>query len=115
MRVTSEIWVQAYLRQCYGAGSPAVVARRGNAEAGAIFIKVNLLQGQVFLFGPAPAGLADGHGGRLWAAPFGEKAVPERDADSYLERQAGFDPDFWIVEVEDREGRHFLGDALIQE
>lgn len=114
MRVKSEIWVQAFLRQCYGADAPAVVARRGHGEAGAIFIKVSLLDGRVLLYGPAPAGLTDG-GGRLWSAPLGADAVTEAKADSYLARQAEFDPDFWVVEVEDRMGRHFLGDALIED
>lgn len=112
MRVKSEIWVKAYVRRCFGDGAPAMVVRRGNAEAGAIFIKINLLDGRVLLFAPAPAGMAEADRDRLWTAPLGEASVAEADADGYLARQAKFDPDFWIVEVEDRAGRHFLDDAL---
>jgi hypothetical protein len=115
MRVKSEIWVQAFLRQCYGADAPAVVARRGHGDAGAIFIKISLLDGRALLYGPAPAGLTDKVGGRLWTASLGADPVPEDQVDSYLARQAEFDPDFWTVEVEDRMGRHFLGDALIED
>lgn len=113
MRVKSEIWVKAYIRRCFGEDAPAHVVRRGDSEAGAIFIKVNLLDGRVLLCGPAPAGLAHGDGGRLWAAPLGEAPVPESEADAYLRRQAAFDPDFWVVEIEDPAGRHFLGDSFV--
>lgn len=112
MRVKTEIWVMAYIRLCFSEGIPALVVRRGNAEAGAIYIKVNLLEGHVGLYGPAPAGFA-ADGNRLWIALLGEKPVPENEADAYLERQSGFDPDLWVVEVEDREGRHLLGPSLI--
>lgn len=115
MRVTSEIWVKAYIRRCFGEDAPAHVVRRGDSEAGAIFIKVNLLDGRVRLYGPAPAGLAADDGGRLWVAPLGEEPVPENEADAYLQRQAAFDPDFWVIEIEDRAGRHFLGDSLVSQ
>jgi hypothetical protein len=45
-------------------------------------------------------------------AGLGGKIVSEADADTFLNREAGFDSDLWIVEVEDRDGRHFLGDDL---
>lgn len=113
MRIKTEIWVKAYIRRCFGEGMPALVVRRGNADAGAVYIKVNLLDGQVGLYGPAPAGLSAIDGSRLWTSLLGDDAVPENEADAYLERQAGFDPDFWVVEIEDRQGRHFLGAELV--
>nr|HPG89593.1 DUF1491 family protein [Hyphomicrobium sp.] len=33
-------------------------------------------------------------------------------ADRYLENERRFDSDLWVVEVDDRQGRHFLGDEL---
>lgn len=113
MRVTSELWVKAYVRRCFGEGAHAFVARRGNAGAGAIYVKVNLLDGGAVVYGPAPAGLVDPFGGRLWTAALGEEPVPESEADDYLRRQARFDPDFWVVEVEDRSGRHFLDASVV--
>jgi hypothetical protein len=32
----------------------------------------------------------------------------EAEVDAALSRQRGFDPDLWVIEVEDREGRHLL-------
>lgn len=112
MRIKAEIWVKAYIRRCSRSGAPAVVVRRGQSDGGAIFIKINTLDGRVALYGPAPAGLDASSADRLWTACLGEDAVSEADAQAYLERQGEFDPDIWVIEVEDRDGRHFLGDAL---
>lgn len=115
MRIKAEIWAKAYIRYCRSNGAPAMMVRRGHGDGGAIFIKINSLDGNVALYGPAPAGLDASSDDRLWTLCLGEGAVSERDADSYLRRQAEFDPDIWIIEVEDRERRHFLGESLSQD
>ena len=92
-----------------------MMLRRGQSDGGAIFIKINSLDGKVALYGPAPAGMDASSNDRLWTLCLGDDAVSEADADSYLRRQAEFDPDIWIIEVEDRDGRHFLGDALSED
>ena len=112
MRLKSEIWVNGYLRRCHSAGAIAVVARHGDDDAGAIFIKISRLDGTAQLFGPAAAGLANPDGERRWTACFGMAAVGESDVDERIRREASFDPDLWVVEVEDRGGRHFLEDWL---
>ena len=50
MRIKSEIWVKAYLRQCQVQGLSAVVVRRGDEHAGAIYICLNRLDGTVKLY-----------------------------------------------------------------
>jgi hypothetical protein len=112
MRLKSEVWVKAYLRRCAVGGVAAAVVRRGDSDAGAICIKVNLLDGRAAVYEPAPAGLASPVDERRWQACFEADAVPEDEADAYLQRQAASDPDLWIVEIEDRSGRHFLDDWL---
>jgi hypothetical protein len=112
MRLKSDIWVQAYLRRCQGEGAMAVLVRRGDADAGAIYIKVSRLDGTAALFGPAPAGMMEAREERRWRASLQQEVVSEADADAYLARQIEFDPDIWIVSVEDRAGRHFLDDWL---
>ena len=52
-----------------------------------------------------------GDGELVWARPLGE-SCDEAKASAYFERQIKFDPDIWIVSVEDRQGRHFLEDWL---
>jgi hypothetical protein len=110
MRVRSEIWVRAYLRRCQAEGVSVVIAKRGDESAGAIFIRVDRLDGTVRLFGPAPAGLAGGESDRRWINCLGVDQVRPAEAEAYLARQLKFDPDLWIIELEDRAGRHFLGD-----
>jgi len=112
MRLKSEIWVKGYIRRCQVEGAPAVLVRRGDADAGAIYIKVSRLDGTALLFGPAPAGLDDAREERRWVPCLQHNPSPESEADAYLQRQIAFDPDIWIVAVEDGAGRHFLDDWL---
>jgi hypothetical protein len=114
MRVKSEIWIGAYLRRCQAEAVPVVIVRRGDAAAGTIFISVDLLDGTVCLYGPAPAGFADGDTERRWVRCFGGGAVSADEVSLYLAQQLAFDTDLWILELEDRAGRHFLGDDLVE-
>jgi hypothetical protein len=112
MRLKSELWVKAYIRRCQIEGAAAALVRRGDTDAGAIYIKVSRLDGSALLFGPAPAGLDAAREERHWQPHLQPGPAPESDADAYLARQVEFDPDVWIVEVEDTAGRHFLDDWL---
>jgi hypothetical protein len=107
----SGIWVAAYLRRCSVEGAFAAVRRRGAEEAGAVFIIVNRLDGTATLYGPAPQSAFDDAqpADRLFAAVLGGATpVPETDIEARLLREIRFDPDVWIVEVEERSGRNFL-------
>jgi hypothetical protein len=112
MRLKSELWVKAYLRRCRLEGADAVLVRRGDDDAGAIYIKVSRLDGTAMLFAPAPAGLDAAREDRLWQPSLKGEPSAEAEVDAFLERQIGFDSDIWIVAVEDRAGRHFLDDWL---
>ena len=112
MRLKSEIWVKAYIRRCQSEGAAAMLARRGDTDAGAIYIKVIRGDGTALLFGPAPAGLDDADEHRCWEPLLSGIPGTEADADTYLKRQVSFDSDIWIIAVEDREGRHFLEEWL---
>ena len=108
MRLKSEVWVKAFLGACAVAGATAVVLRHGDDDAGAIFVKINCLDGSARLFGPAPAGIDPGVQDRQWIAHLDAPGTREAEIDAHLDRQAEFDPDLWVIEVEDREGRHHL-------
>jgi hypothetical protein len=113
MRVKSGIWVSAYLRRCQAEAVPVAIVRRGDEAAGAIFICVDQLDGTVCLYGPAPAGLKGSETERRWVRCLGSGAVASEEASDYLARQRKIDPDIWIVEIEDRAGRHFLGEEAV--
>jgi hypothetical protein len=108
MRLKSEIWVKAYVRRCSGSGRPAFIVRHGDDDAGAIYIRINRLDGTSLLFGPAPASLSGLETDRRWIGHFKGETRPDPEVDSYLEREARTDPDLWIVEVEARDGVHGL-------
>lgn len=108
MRLRSDIWVKAYIRACAVNGAHAVVVRHGDDDAGAIYIKIARLDGTAMAFGPAPAGWDGAASDRKWIALTRDQVSSERDVDQLLMRHAEFDPDLWLVEVEDRQGRHFL-------
>ena len=86
--------------------------KRGDADAGAIYIKLARLDGTAEVFQPAPAGLSGLEGDRRWVRATGAP-MPEAEADQLIRREREFDSDLWIVEVEDRQGRHCLGDWLL--
>jgi len=106
MRLKSELWVKAYLRRASVAGSPGVVVHRGDPDAGVILISITRLDGTCDLYGPQPAGLASDDGERRWTCV--GKRISQRDADARLSREMQLDDDSWIVEIEDRDGRHHL-------
>lgn len=109
MRLTSDFFVSAYLRRCGIEGAFAGLRRRGGAEAGAIFVVIDRLDGTGVLYGPAPqASYDDRPSDRAFSRMHKDEALPREEIEKRLAREISFDPDCWIVEVEDREGRHFL-------
>jgi hypothetical protein len=109
MRLKSSIWVAAYLRRCQTQGVFGAVRRRGAEEAGAVFVKIALLDGKAMLYVPAPQTVYDESRPieRIFM-PTSTEPMPEASVEERLVKEIRFDPDAWIVETEDRAGRHFL-------
>jgi hypothetical protein len=105
-RLRSDFWVSAHLRRCAIEGVNAVLRRRGAAEAGAIFVKLDRLDGSADLYGPAPQSLLADDGERLFIHLIQEGAHPQ--VEERMRREIKFDPDLWLIEIEDRAGRTFL-------
>jgi hypothetical protein len=110
VRLKSAIWVAAYIRRCNIEGAFAVVRRRGAEEAGAIFVKIARLDGTAALFGPAPQTAFEGARPieHLFVPSFKQDFVAEAEVETRIGRELKFDPDLWLVEIEDRQGRNFL-------
>ncbi|MDG1212059.1 MAG: DUF1491 family protein [Paracoccaceae bacterium] len=102
IRLSTDFWVAAYLARLDAIGVPAHLVSKGDATAGAVIVKVATMDGQASAF----ARETGPDGGRIWA-PLAELG-PEADVDEKLERQLRFDPDLWIIEVEDPKGRSLL-------
>ena len=99
----------AHVRRCITQGLPVVVVRRGESERGTLILKLNQLEHDVRVLSQA----RDIDGRLGWLAAFDGRAVKEAEADAYIARAVKRDPDLWVVEIEDREGRHpFEGPVL---
>lgn len=105
-RLRADIWVAAYLRRCASEGVFGALRRRGAAEAGAIFIKIDRLDGSAVLLGPAPVATDDESGNRRF-----ERLLDTENPVQIEERmikEIRFDSDLWFIEIEDRSGRSFV-------
>ena len=102
MRLTAEVWVSAYLTRLRLATIPAFVVRRGDATAGAVLVKLNTLDGRACCFQRSFDLMT---GDRRWVVL---TEGPEPDVDASITKQRSFDTDLWVIEVEDRAGRHLL-------
>ncbi|QJF50143.1 DUF1491 family protein [Roseobacter ponti] len=101
-RLTARFWVDAYLMRLRGSDVPAFVVVHGDDTGGAVLVKLNTLDGQARLFQRSFDLMS---GDRVWTVL---AEGPEADVDEAVLRQRGFDPDLWVIEVEDRQGRHML-------
>ncbi|MBL4918431.1 DUF1491 family protein [Szabonella alba] len=101
-RLTADFWVRAYLARLRLADIPAFVVARGDATAGAVLVKLATLDGQARAYQRSFDLMS---GARVWVvlAEGAEAAV-----DAAITRQRGYDPDLWVIEVEDRAGRTLL-------
>lgn len=101
-RLTSGIWVAAYLTRLRLADIPVYVTAKGDATAGAVVVKVATLDGQARAFQRSFDLASDA---RVWVVL---AEGPEPEVDALLARQRGRDRDLWVIELEDRQGRTLL-------
>lgn len=107
-RLRTDFWAAALMRRAAADGAYVTLGRRGHDEAGAVFVLVDRLDGTVDLYGPAPQSVFDEE--RPADRRFSALAVTvaETEARERMRREIGFDPDLWLVEIEDRAGRPFV-------
>ena len=111
IRVTSSLFVAALVRRASDVGAECVIARRGAAEAGAIFVSVDRLDGTGDLYTPAPQSLfASGeeaeYADRLFSQALSRR--PSAEIADRLAKEIRFDSDLWVVAIADRAGRPFV-------
>lgn len=107
-RLTADFWVHAYLARLRFQDIPAYVVAHGDDTAGAVLVKLNTLDGQAVAFQRS----FDLMSGELKWVELSSGA--ETDVDEAIQRQRSFDPDLWVIEVEDRQGRHLLGEQGLE-
>lgn len=107
MLLSSDLWVSALIRRAQLEGAYATVVKKGDDRAGSVIVKAydtSTRTAKLYTeaFGP--------DGDRLWIQPVTSESESELDA--YITRQRGYDPDLWVVEIEDRQGRHFITEKV---
>ena len=106
MLLNSDLWVGALIRRAQIEGANATVVKKGDTRAGTVIVKAyNTSERTAQLYSEA----FGNDGERLWIQPV---TGTESELDAYIERQRGYDPDLWVVEIEDRQGRHFITEKV---
>ena len=100
MRLKSEIFAAALVRNVFARGDFAAIERKGAAEGGAVFVRQSFRDGTETLYAPAPQSFFDDEdtGKRLF-----ELRLERQSRDTVSEalaREIRFDPDLWIVALE---------------
>ena len=106
MLLNSDLWVGALIRRVEIEGANATVVRKGDMRAGSVIVKAYNTSTREARAWSEAFGL---DGDRLWIQPV---SGTESDIDAWIQRQLGYDPDIWVVEVEDRQGRHFITEKV---
>jgi hypothetical protein len=105
--LSTDIWVYALIRRAEQGGAFPTVIRKGDARGGSVLVKsLNRREGVTHLYAQATRG----DGERFWMEPVG--ATDEPALDAYVERAQKIDPDLWVVEIDDNQGRHFLTEPV---
>jgi len=108
-RLKSGIWVKALIRRCDLAAIEVAVVARGDADAGAVLLKLNGREAGCTVL--AQTRRADG--ALVWLRATGPAAVPETEADAYIARQRGRDPDLWVIEIESERADSLLDTPIL--
>lgn len=109
MGLTTGLWVSAQVRLCDRAFIPAAVVRRGDPDVGTVLLKINRFEAGVTVFTQTST-LDDEPS---WSRGTGPSPVTEPEADAYIARQVGRDPDLWVLEIEDRKGEYKINGKIV--
>ncbi len=107
-RLKAGLFVRALIRRAEVAGASAYVVRKGVEESGAVFLRISRPDRTSLVLSQARRGEGD----LVWLKPLGDSADEEK-ASAYFARQIRIDPDLWILEIEDREGRAFVDEPIV--
>ena len=100
-RLKTKLVVNAIQRTCGRMNLPFYVLKKGEENAGNIFIKILITETTSKVLSQINAL----NGGTRWE-PIGLEnfIISNSEADKYIEKQIHIDPDSWVLEIEDRHG-----------
>ncbi|WP_409432560.1 DUF1491 family protein [Litorimonas sp. RW-G-Af-16] len=106
-RLKTQIAVSGLLRTAQSAGAFAAILRKGDPDSGAYLVSVRA--GHDVTLYTAERNM---DGDVVWIA---QGPMTETDATAKINRRVDFDPDLWVVEIEDPQGRSFLDGVVSAE
>lgn len=106
-RLKTALWVNAMLRLHDQQAIPMVVVRRGDADAGGVLVKLDRREHGISLWSQA----RDPQGRLTWIRPHEADSIDEADCAERIARAVRRDPDLWVIEIEDRQGRRLFAEA----
>ena len=100
------------MRRAQVEGASAFILQRGDSSRGDVLLKVADLKGGAHAYVPRTSM----EGTRIFVNLTSQNVGPdEASVDDYVRRARARDSDLWIVEIEDREARHFLTEPVEQD
>jgi hypothetical protein len=109
MGLNTGLWISAQVRICDRAFIPATVVRRGDPDAGTVLLKLNRFEAGVTVYTQTSSSGDE----PMWSRGTGPNPVSEAEADAYIERQVKYDPDVWVLEIEDRKGQYKMDGKVV--
>ena len=109
-RLKSGIWIQAQIRMCTVSNLSTYVIKRGDPDAGAIYLHLNRLNGENFIYYQ----IRTASGQIAWSQSNGETPLNKDEANDYLEKQKKYDPDLWILEIEDPDNKYKFDGIILK-
>jgi hypothetical protein len=102
MAINSEIVVKALIKTANKNFIDAYLIKRGDINAGEIFLKLNNLEGYSMLYSYRKSKMKNPwevYGSKSWQI--------ESDINKKIDKIIKVDTDVWVIEIEDKEGKFF--------
>lgn len=108
-RLSTDLLTGAIIRTAAREGISIVVRQRGDNSNGSIIVKINKLDGTSRVLSQARF-----DDEVVWNPVSRKDPMSEADAEAYLERQTRMDPDLWLIEIEDKQGRLWFPGRIVE-
>ncbi len=108
-RLPTHLWVMAHIRAADAQGVTMTVVRKGDPSRGTVLLKLNRLDRTFSVLVQARRDER-----LVWLRGSGPDPVDEATADAYIAKQTRYDPDLWVIEVEDRQGRPWFEGPVVE-
>jgi hypothetical protein len=107
--LSSEFTINAVRRAAEQSNVPITIVRRGDTTHGAMIVKINRLDGTAEVLIQSRMG-----DDIVWMKARPGAAMTDAEADIYIQDQGDMDPDAWLIEIEDKQGRVWFEGKVVE-